>query len=223
MKRLLVLVEGQTEQRFFNLILSPHLQTRNTSASCTMICTSAVLGQRKFRGGHGHRWVLVERDIKKLLGSNPDAVSTMLDLYGFPKDMPGFPTQLPPAATDRGVLFETALSTAINDQRFIPGILVHEFEGLLFSEPNQIAQQALPDESSRRSAVQALQAIRESFPSPEDINQGTQTAPSKRISGVIPSYAKVRHGVTIANNIGLNTIRKHCFVFNEWVHRLESI
>lgn len=59
MSRLHALVEGHTEQTFFNTVLREHLAARGVFADCTMICTARQGGTRKFRGGHGHRWVFI--------------------------------------------------------------------------------------------------------------------------------------------------------------------
>lgn len=223
MKRLLVLVEGQTEETFFNSLLQGHLAALGVAASCTMICTSREEGRRANRGGHLHKWRFIERDLRLLLRSRPDAVTTMLDLYGFPPDIPGFPSTLPPATSDRVKKIGAAISAAINDSRFIPGILAHEFEALLFTAPPQIAEIAVDDEDRRQSAAAALQAIAASFPSPEDIDDSPETAPSKRILREIPGYEKPRHGPVIAARVGLPAIRARCPSFSDWLGRLESL
>jgi hypothetical protein len=141
--RLLVLCEGQTEESFFHLVLREHLAMLGVFADCTMICTSREEGRRQHRGGHAHRWAYVEQDIRLLLRSRPDAVTTMLDVYRFPKDMPGFPSPWPPTTTERVRALQEATVKAVNDPRFIPGLLVHEFEG---------PEGAVPREGARRGA-----------------------------------------------------------------------
>lgn len=49
------------------------------------------------------------------------------------------------------------------------------------------------------------------------------TAPSKRLIVAIPSYDKVLTGNCIALDIGLDTIRKNCPLFDEWIRKLETI
>jgi Domain of unknown function (DUF4276) len=222
MKRLLVLVEGYTEQTFFNQTLVSHLAMFSIEATCTMIATSREQGRRAHRGGHAHNWSYIENDLRILLRSNPDAVSTMLDLYGFPKNMPGFPTQLPTGALKRAQVLGTALAAVIGDPRFIPGILVHEFEGLLFSAPTKIAETCVPTKDQVK-LTRALQKIRDSHSTPEDIDNGPTTAPSKQIEALVPTYAKRRHGPIIAQTIGLAGIRLECKVFDEWLQCLEAL
>jgi hypothetical protein len=65
--------------------------------------------------------------------------------------------------------------------------------------------------------------IVDSFASPEDINDGPNTFPSKRIKDQFPDYKKLLAGVKAAELIGLPTIRAKCPHFNEWVTKLERI
>lgn len=223
MSRLLVLCEGQTEETFFNLVLREHLAERGVFGSCTMICTSREAGRRAYRGGHAHRWDLIERDLRLLLRSNPDAMTTMLDLYAFPRDMPGFPAPWPARTKERVRALEEAMATAVNDPRFIPGLLVHEFEGLLFSSPEEIAEVAVVNAARRPDVARELRAVVDAFDTPEDIDDGPETAPAARLLGIIPEYRKPRHGPTIAARVGLATIREHCPSFSAWLARLEAL
>jgi hypothetical protein len=57
------------------------------------------------------------------------------------------------------------------------------------------------------------------------INDGEETAPSKRIGKEIPDYlgAKPTAGPIIAGKIGLETMRMKCPHFNEWLTKLENL
>ncbi|MDP2936062.1 MAG: DUF4276 family protein, partial [Dehalococcoidia bacterium] len=46
-------------------------------------------------------------------------------------------------------------------------------------------------------------------------------APSKRVLDLIPKYQKPLLGTLAVLEIGLDTIRKECPHFNDWVTRLE--
>jgi hypothetical protein len=65
--------------------------------------------------------------------------------------------------------------------------------------------------------------IRSSFATPEDINNGPETAPSKRILKLYPAYQKPIHGSLAACEIGIKKIRVECKHFDEWVMKLERI
>jgi len=59
--------------------------------------------------------------------------------------------------------------------------------------------------------------------SPESINDGLTTAPSKRLKTNIPVYDKVNDGAELSSLIGLAAIRGKCPRFNAWLSTLESI
>ncbi len=223
MRRVLVLVEGQTEETFFNGVIRPHLTALGIDANCTRICTQREQGRRTFRGGHGHKWGHIERDIRLLLGSKPDRVSTLIDLYAFPRDMPGFPSPWPNTTQDRVAVLSAAFAAAIDDVRFLPGLLVHEFEGLLFSDVDKLVDVVSLVAGEAAQAKPALQAVRDRFGTPEDIDDGVDTAPSKRILEIVGTYAKVSHGPRIAQAIGLPSLRQACPHFDGWLQRLEKI
>ena len=65
--------------------------------------------------------------------------------------------------------------------------------------------------------------IRNTFATPEEINDSPQTAPSKRIKSLIASYEKPLMGTLGALEIGLLKIRKECKLFDAWLSNLESI
>ena len=96
----------------------------------------------------------------------------------------------------------------------------HEFEGLLFSEVNAF-RILLPDAAAK--SLQALRDIRAQFPTPEDIDDGYDTAPSRRIQRAIPGYRKKTFGPLVAEDAGLEKIRAECPRFDGWVTRLESL
>jgi hypothetical protein len=73
--------------------------------------------------------------------------------------------------------------------------------------------------------VQALKAITAQFPSIEHIDDGMETAPSKRIINVIPAYEgrKSSAGPDIAAYIGVPVIRAECPHFDRSLTRLEKL
>jgi Domain of unknown function (DUF4276) len=96
--------------------------------------------------------------------------------------------------------------------------VLHEFEGLLFSSPRDIAH-VLLDVAN----VPRLEQIAASVPSPEEINDGPRTHPSKHLEGLFPGYQKPLHGPQIAERIGLATIRAKCRRFHAWLAKLEAL
>lgn len=101
--------------------------------------------------------------------------------------------------------------------RFIPFVMIHEFEALLFSNCMVFAAAIYREDLTSR-----FQNIRDAFPNPEQIDDSPETAPSKRIENLIPEYQKPLMGVFAAEAIGLETMRAECPHFDDWVERLEA-
>jgi hypothetical protein len=146
--------------------------------------------------------------------------TTMIDFYALPKDFPGYEESRKQSNSQKRIaILEHAFQTDIKDYRFIPYIQCHEFEALLFSDPSKF-EFAYPN---KKDEIKQLIAIRSNFESPEDINEGKDTAPSKRIKKIIPEYNKVSAGCNIAMQISLAKIRKENPHFNEWLKKLEQL
>ena len=150
----------------------------------------------------------------------------MVDYYGLPDTWPGRErsgdkrTLKARAATVQKAVLEDiskSLSGAFNRQRFIPYVVMHEFEGLLFSDPDRFAHGI-----GRPSLASELQAIRDEFRTPEEINDSPDTAPSKRVKQLYQGYQKPLMGVLAAEEIGLNAIRDECPLFDKWIAKLEQ-
>jgi Domain of unknown function (DUF4276) len=98
---------------------------------------------------------------------------------------------------------------------------LHEFEAYLFSDPSWFG--FFYDRHEARIAD--LQAITEAYSTPELIDDGPQSAPSKRIVQILPDYedAKAVVGPQVAELIGLQVIRSRCPHFDSWLARLETL
>lgn len=217
MTRVLVLVEGQTEETFVKEVLAPYLAPRNVYLQYTILKTRREVDRPDFRGGvvSYHQ---IRGDVLRLLNdTDAAAVTTMLDYYGLPRNFPGRATLPAGDSYTRVAHLEAAFEADIGDRRFIPFLTLHEFEALMFSDPDRVAGEF--------PAVRAeLHAIRDAFGSPEEINDDPDTAPSKRLNELLgDAYQKTLHGPLITMTIGIETIRRECSHFNEWVERLASL
>lgn len=103
-----------------------------------------------------------------------------------------------------------------NPDRFIPFVMMHEFEGLLFSDCERFSRGI-----GRPDLAEALQAVRDEFASPEEINDSPITAPSKRLEQLVLDYEKPLLGTLAVLEIGLDAIRRECPHFREWLLSLE--
>jgi hypothetical protein len=102
--------------------------------------------------------------------------------------------------------------------RFVPFVVMHEFEGLLFSDPVAFSKGI-----GRPDLATEFSAIRKQFTSPEEIDDSPITAPSKRLQALVPGYEKPLLGILAILEIGLTRIRAECPHFNGWLERLESL
>jgi hypothetical protein len=73
------------------------------------------------------------------------------------------------------------------------------------------------------TVVIGLEQIGAGFSSPEEIDEGPDTAPSKRIRRIFPGYQKPFHGPMVAVAIGLDLVRARCPHFADWLARLERL
>lgn len=104
------------------------------------------------------------------------------------------------------------------DVRFLPYLQLHEFEGLLFSDPVAFASGIGEPRLASR-----LERIRNPFETPEDINDDPTTAPSKQVISVCPSYRKVLDGTRAARAVGIARMRQECPHFRNWLEQLEAL
>lgn len=227
MPRLLIHVEGQTEESFVNEVLRDHLVGVGYESVNARIVGNARLRQR--RGGI-RPWIAVRKDIINHLKQDGGCLATMMvDFYGLPQDgeraWPGRANAASAQASHKALTVETALAAdlaseageEIDPERFIPFVVIHEFEGLLFSDCAAFAQGI-----GRRELESHFRQIRDAFATPEDINDSPDTCPSKQVTKLIPGYEKPLLGTLAALEIGLTRIRAACPHFADWIERLES-
>ncbi len=211
MSRVHVFCEGQTEDVFVREVLRPHFERIGIWLNPIIILTGP-----QGKGGvssYGKIKWQVEHKCKE---DQTALVTTLLDFYGLPGDFPGMTT--PGASMHRAKAVERAFQDDISQHNFLANLVVHEFEGLLFSSPVEFGKWFDdPD------VVHSLVAIRDKYDTPEHINDGRNSAPSKRILAVCGGYDKVVHGSLIALDIGLDIIRRECPLFDAWIKRIEAL
>lgn len=211
MTRVHIFCEGQTEDVFVREVLAPHFQGMN-------IWLNPIILRTGPRGKGGvSSYGKIKWQIENKCKEDATAwVTTLLDFYGLSSDFPAVTSK--GHSLTRAKTVESAFQADIAQPNFLSNIVVHEFEGLLFSAPTAFAEWFDgPD------IVDSLTTVRSGFATPEHINDGRTTAPSKRILAVCDTYDKVAHGSLIALDIGLDTIRRECPLFDAWVNRLEEL
>lgn len=224
MIRLCITAEGKTERLFVNNFLSKHLVDRNIITEAREVLTSKDnRSNYEFRGGLKN-YAKAKNDIQKWMKQDKNKncwFSTMFDLYALPVDFPGYKEIKNMDPYDRVAFLEKEFKKDINDSRFIPYIQLHEFETLILSDPEKLKDEYLDNQEEIQNLIELVQ--QKKYSNPELINDGRETAPSKRILKEIPEYNKASAGVATVSVIGMQTLRKKCRHFNEWVSRLESL
>jgi len=221
--RLHLVVEGWTEKRFVDGVLAEHLAQHGVFADARCVLTSRD-GARWRRGGLGDYkkpkcdlilWMKQEarnRDVR---------FSTMFDLYALPDEFPGYTeARVCRDPYDRVRRIEAAMARDIDHPGFIPYIQLHEFEALILVDPGKLGLEFLGRERAIENLIAASQGQQ-----PEMIDDGHESAPSKRIIKEIPEYAYMKGSVgpTVVKHIGLSVLRGACPHFDEWIAALESL
>lgn len=222
MAGLYLLGEGETETTFAAEVLKPHLEKLGVFLYRAMGIAHAEKHRIVHRGG-GRRYQPMRKDIHRQLTQEKAKdlfVTTMIDLYGIHPEFPNLAeAEKHRRSPQKRVEFlERAFAEDIDSPRFIPCTQLHEYEAYLFSDPTHFRYVF----GGRAREVTELCEIAGSR-SPELIDDGPKTAPSKRILALFPDYRKVVDGVKIAELIGLNTIRARCPHFDSWLTRLEKL
>jgi hypothetical protein len=220
MARVNIICEGQTESRFISDVLAPHFWNRE------IFLIPMLLGVPGHKGGRVN-YTRVKKDILLHLKQNTAVYcSTMFDLYGLEPGFPGTEPQIDLMASQKAIHIEKAiLQDIVSDnsglraeERLIPYLQVHEYEGLLFSDTTAFAG-ALGQPSLGTQLAQ----IRSQFNTPEDINEDPGKAPSKRVVGIYSQYKKVIEGTLAAQRIGVNRMHAECPHFRNWIDRLAAL
>lgn len=220
-----VVVEGPTEQTFVRDVLAPRM------ASDQIYMHAALIGKPGHKGGD-IRFDRAAADIGNFLKQRDDIyVSTMFDYFRIEPVWPGRPEVSRQigngrifTATEKAQVLEAATMNEVvglfaaygAEHRFIPYIEMHEFEALLFSDPNVLSEKIGLN-------VSQIQTILDGYSSPEEINEDPAKAPSKRLIELRSGYRKVAYGKTISEAIGIQIIRKQCTHFNAWLKRIERL
>lgn len=225
MIRLYLFAEGRTEQTFADNLLKPHLANYDVFMHNPVLIAHARKKGVAHRGG-GRKYLPMRNDILRFLAQETSAearFTTMIDLYAIASDFPGLAEAEPlrHMPERRVALLQQFFAEDIHDWRFIPYIQLHEYEAYLFADPTGF--ELFYDRHQQEIA--ALKAIADSYETPELINDGAHSAPSKRITVQFPDYKKAKAvvGSQVAERIGLQVIRDKCPHFSQWLLRLEQL
>jgi hypothetical protein len=222
MVEVIVIAEGQTEEQFIKRLIAPALRHLQVYLKPHLLNTS-----RDSQGG-AISFSRLKLNVRNTLrGKSNVFLTTFIDLYALDTDFPEFDEAKKKMDVYRKVkCLEKALHGALIEEvgcrtdRFLPHIQPYEFEGLLFSDVEALTGV----EPSWKTGSVKLAKVRSEFESPEHINNGYETKPSKRLENLLnPKYRKIRHGPLAAERITLATIERECTHFREWMERLRGL
>ena len=225
MIRLFFYVEGHTEQGYVDRVLKDHLALFEVMVEGAILVSTGKKHGVVYRGG-GRHYAPMKKDLHNLLSQHKGSdvrFTTMLDLYKLYRDFPGTveADKLLHSPYNRVERLESAFAVDVNDTRLIPHIQLFEFETILFCEPDAFSFYY----ENQAKDIRELKKIAESVNTPELINDGEQSAPSKRIARFFPDYpdAKPDAPAVISEGISLEVVRRKCPHFNQWLSTLESL
>lgn len=215
MKELLLICEGPTEIEFCKKLLVDHFKKFNINLSYILILHS---------DGGIVSWEILKKQIENHYNDNNEVfISTFIDYYGIydhHKFIDWDKAENEPNKSLRMDILEAGMKSDIDPNiKFIPYILLHEFEALAFSDYDVFEDIY----ESNEAKFGILKEICDSNPNPETINNGVKTAPSKRLAENIKRFKKTSDSINITRQIGLQKIRSKCPRFNDWISKLETI
>ena len=217
MKRLIIVVEGDTEKEFIDKLLSPYFHAKGLlSVNCFKI---------KHTKGGLTKYLHLKTDLINCVYESNVVVTTLIDFYALPKDFPKYEeASRIVSKVERLKFLEHAIIENLEKEKskefpnLLPYIQLHEFEAFVFSSIDAIKSLYSNDDAK----FTALEQIIAAYPNPEDINDGPHTAPSKRLKNdqLIRGYNKVNDGIMIIEEAGIDTVLRKCPRFKKWVEIL---
>lgn len=227
--RVIVICEGQSENAFVNRILAPYIITttggRVLPEPRTVVISMDKRRGKKYVGGilsFDKAWGDIYKSIREGV-----PVATMFDLFRLPGDFPGC-AERKEFSNDRekAEYLETCLHQKVTEEFpaypenfFIPYLQLHEFEALFYCDLGKLKEFYISAGEQRAidHLIKSVNGI-----APEDINNGPDTAPSKRLLNTI-AYRKGENAVGILENIGIEKMMDMCPHFSGFVEALKGL
>lgn len=215
MKRLVIIVEGDTESEFVKKLLAPYLNRKGFYDIRAFKIKHSKGGLTKYKH--------LETDIINVIQETDVVVTTLIDYYALPPDFPRQEEAQKITDINKRVDFlELSIKEAIESvqkrefRNLFPYIQLHEFEALCFSSFKGFEDNFTEDEANYTEIKKIINA----FNNPELINDGKETAPSKRLKNLITGYNKVVYGTVIIESNDIQSVIDKCPRFKQWVERI---
>lgn len=213
MKRVIFIVEGDTEISFIQKCIMPYLYQKGFTNP--MNAQKIITNRKKNKKGGNVAFEYLKNDIERVAATRNVLITTFLDFFRLPTDFPGYTTDsLKIEQIEEAV--RKNISSIVDRANFLPYIQRHEIEALMYTNMDGFNYVVDKEESLNK-----LKEIINQYANPEDINSGSETAPSKRLMKIFP-YQKTTDGEIILEALPINDIRSKCPRFNEWLENLEN-
>lgn len=216
MKGLTIVVEGDSEKAFVDTVLAPYLYSNGLKRelNCFKI---------KHTKGGVVKYQYLKNDLINCVFEPNTILTTFIDYYALPEDFPKFKdAQRIVNKANRLSFLENAIIEDLEQDKkrefpnLMPYIQLHEFEALVFSSLTAFQNLYEPEEID----FEGLESVMRIHSNPEDINEGSETAPSMRLKSLIPGYNKIIEGNMIIDENGIEVILKTCPRFRSWIESI---
>ena len=207
-KRLVFIVEGDTEIILVQNLIVPHLI--NLGLHNPMHAQTIITNRKQHKKGGVTSYGLFKNEVERTLAQGNVIVTTMIDFFKLPGDFPSFTMD----STKIEQIEKAIHDDFENNPDLIPYIQRHELEALMFSDRSGF--ELVIDDVSK---LQQIDKILDQYPNPEDINNNPNSAPSKRLQKIF-SYDKTGDGELIFDMIGIDSILEKCPRFAEWLTKI---
>jgi hypothetical protein len=207
MKRLVFVVEGNTEVNFVNNKIIPYLIELGHKNPMTV--QTIITNRKQHKKGGVINYEYFKNDINRVLAQGNVIVTSLIDFYKLPNNFPNY-------SKDSNYIdaIEKAIVEDINNEFLIPYIQKYELESLMFSDSN--AFKIVIDSPKQ---MDEINEIIESFVCPEDINSNPEKAPSKRLNKIF-NYDKISDSYLIFDSMKIEVIIDKCPRFNLWIKKI---
>ncbi len=109
------------------------------------------------------------------------------------------------------------MSEAVGEPRFLPHLVVHETEAWVLACPEVLSELVGAPKLAGR-----IRALTVSSGGPELVNDGPDTAPSKRLRSLVPGYRKTVDGPDAIGLTGVDAVRRQCPHADAWFHAVDE-
>lgn len=210
MRRLVFIVEGDSEIRLVDKLIIPFLvgEGYNVVAHAQTITTN----RKQHKKGGVSSYGLYRNEIERTLAQGNVLVTTFVDYFKLPTDFPAYSGD----SLRISEIEQAILQDFNNNPNLIPYIQRHELEALMFS--SMAGFDFVVDEAL---GLDKIRAIHEQYDNPEDINEKPETAPSKRMESCF-NYDKTNDAELIFEMMDIQEIIQKCPRFATWLNIIKE-